>query len=78
MAGENSQTLEKQLERKLHDARRIGGADRAKTCEASCVLVLRQWVIHVPIWLAELRMIERVKEFDPKLQVHPFLDCSVL
>src|ERR1041384_1239472 len=69
--------LKQQLERKLHNPRRVGSTNRAKTCEASRVLFSRQRIIHVPIWLAELGMIERVEEFDTEFQVHPFFDRGI-
>ena len=69
MAGENSQTLEQQLERKLHDARRIGGAHYAKPGELSTRLN-GQRISHSPVRLAKLSVIESIEQFHAEFGVH--------
>ena len=76
MAGENSQTLEQQLERKLHDARRIGGTDYPKSGELPIGLK-GQGIIHIPVRLAKLRVIESVEQFHAEFGVHPLRHCRI-
>ncbi len=69
--------LKEELQRKLHNPRRVRGVDHAKSGEMSSIRVNLLRVANVAIWLTKLRMIEGVKEFCTKLQIHAFLDECV-
>src|SRR6476646_7247976 len=73
MAGEKSvpSRLEQHLQRKLHDARWIGGADYPKSGELS-IRLKSQGIIHISIGLAKLRVIESVEQFHAEFGIHAF------
>src|SRR6266849_6285794 len=68
--------LEEQLERKLHDPGRVRGVDHAKSGETSSVISVLG-IVDVAIGLTKLGMVESVKEFGTKLQIHAFPDECV-
>ena len=63
--------LKEQLQRQLHDSRRIRCADYAKSGELP-ILIKGQGIIHIPVWLAKLSVIESVKQFHSEFGVHSF------
>src|SRR5580693_10736055 len=68
--------LEQQLQRQLHNSRRIRRQRLPKRSRE--VVRRRRQIRNIPVWRLELRMVEGIEQLAPELQPHLFTNRRVL